>query len=364
MTSDIGTPVRRFLAWWLRELRDSIPGPVQTLMISPSDALEVRLDKNEISFHASRGGTRKELGRIPMKETDDERLARQVRRLVRQAGNAFGSIVLRLPGTKVLRPRADLPIAAAHNMREVLSFEMDRHTPFASDDVLFDFRVAGSDTELERITVDLEVARKSDVETAVGFLRGLGLVPDRVTGPDDRSVVHADMNLLPDSQRPRRSKFLQRLTAAAAVVAILLAGGAFGTWLDGRERILERTETRLAELKVEAGGTARKLETIDRLRNLLSAVAEERARRPLMVEILDELTRRLPDQHWLASLTIRGRDLKISGFSDASSEILRLLDASEMLSDVRFGSPVTRDPRLNTDRFTITAVLSQMPEAQ
>ena len=69
-------------------------------------------------------------------------------------------------------------------------------------DVLFDFRVVGSDPELERIAVDLEVARKSDIEKNLAFLRGLGITPSRVTGPAQRSASHGGMNLLPEAERP------------------------------------------------------------------------------------------------------------------------------------------------------------------
>lgn len=364
MTSDIGSSVRRFLSWWFRELRDSIPGPVRNLMFSPDDDLEIQLDRGEVGFNAIRSGTRTELGWVTYDDSEPGRAARKIRRFVRDAGSSFGSVILRLPSAKVLRPKVDLPIAAAHNLREALSFEMDRNTPFASDEVLFDFRVSGSDAEMERINVDLEVAQKSDVEEAVALLRQLGISPDRVAGPDDGSVVHADMNLLPTSDRPRKSRFLPRLTAATVVVTIILAGVAFGTWLDRRQRTLDRTEARLADLRVDAGTAARALETIDRLRTLLNAVADERRQRPLMIEILHEITVRVPDQHWLTKLTIRGQSLEISGYSGDPAEILRRLNESDMLSDVRFGSPVTRDSRLEMDRFTITAALSQAPEAQ
>ena len=343
MASDISIPVRRFLTWWLGELRASVPRPLSGLLFGSDSVLEVHLDADEIRFDTVRAGRRAELGSVALDGIDAKRLVREVRYFLRPAGSASGRIIVRLPGTKVLRPKADLPTAAALNIRDALSSEMDRHTPFASDEVLFDFRVSGSDPELERIAVDLEVARKSDVEKSVAFLRDLGISPSRVTGPAHRSPAYGEMNLLPEADRPRESRLLPRLTAVAAVAAVIAAGAALYAWIDRQDRLLDRTEARLTELRVAAGGAARKLETIERLNTLLGAVASERGKRPLMVEILGELTARLPDRHWLAELNIRGNVLTISGFSSEPSEILRLLDESEMLNDVRFGSPVTRD---------------------
>jgi hypothetical protein len=49
--------------------------------------------------------------------------------------------ILLMPGDKVLTRPLTLPLAAEENLREVLAFEMDQHTPFMSDDVYYDYLV-------------------------------------------------------------------------------------------------------------------------------------------------------------------------------------------------------------------------------
>ncbi len=63
-----------------------------------------------------------------------------VAKIVRGARARFAEVVLKMPRDKVLRRLVDLPAAAAENLREVLGFEMDRHTPFNADEVYFDYR--------------------------------------------------------------------------------------------------------------------------------------------------------------------------------------------------------------------------------
>ena len=91
---------------------------------------------------------------------------RLCRRLHRMAGKAT-EVVLRLPPEKVLQPTVRLPIAAAERLEEVMAQEMDRHTPFHASEVFYDWRIRGSDLDLEQIFVDLLVARPTLQERAL-----------------------------------------------------------------------------------------------------------------------------------------------------------------------------------------------------
>jgi general secretion pathway protein L len=73
-----------------------------------------------------------------------------------------------------------------------------------------------------------------------------------------------------------------------------------------------------------------------------------------MVSIIDEVTRRIPDQSWLTSYAYQDGMIKLTGYSDDPSNLLRQLEMSEMFSDVRFAAPVTMDSRVERERFNIS----------
>ena len=73
--------------------------------------------------------------------------------------------------------------------------------------------------------------------------------------------------------------------------------------------------------------------------------------------MLDEVSRRLPDETWLVQLSRRGDELIMSGFSSKATALISLLEDSALFSDVQFGAPVTLDRDVNLERFNITAVL-------
>jgi general secretion pathway protein L len=78
-----------------------------------------------------------------------------------------------------------------------------------------------------------------------------------------------------------------------------------------------------------------------------------------MLELLDELTRRIPDDTSLDKLTVTGDRLVMVGQSRAAPALVGLLQASPMLREPALAGAVQADPRSGRDRFTLTANLVQ-----
>ena len=60
-----------------------------------------------------------------------------------------------------------MPAATEENLAQVLSFEMDRLTPFRADEVYFDHRVVGRDAAAATLAVLVAVARRDIVDSRV-----------------------------------------------------------------------------------------------------------------------------------------------------------------------------------------------------
>jgi len=370
MVSENGRYPGRFLAWWFGELRACMPDAISGLLFGATERLEVALGGGKARFVLRRNGDARELGSVALDTKSDKATEKAARRLLRRDHAARGHATLRLPAGQVLRPNVEVPVAAAENLREVLAFEMDRHTPFSADEVLFDFRVAGSDAELQRLNVEVLVARKRDVDQALALAATMGLAPDRVTGPAGDRITGAGaleaetFNLLPRAERPRPSRLIPHLVAATAVVTLVLAGVATGLWFEREQATLERLEARVAELRATTGETGKLEEKVAHLLAVSGYLAGEKRSRPQMVEILDEVTRRLPDEHWLISYSFRDGTVRLAGYSDDPSSVLLLLEQSGLFSEARFAAPVTMDPRIGKERFNMVATVAREEDAQ
>ena len=66
---------------------------------------------------------------------------------------------------------------------------------------------------------------------------------------------------------------------------------------------------------------------------------EKRARGKLL-DVVDEITRLLPDDTWLLELEVRGDEVQMRGETPNAAQLVGLLEASKRLHNARFRSPV------------------------
>jgi general secretion pathway protein L len=346
------TTSSRFFAWWLEELVACIPDRVRALLRrSPSFLLLTPTD-NAAHFTLHRRGRVRQLGDLPLSpETDSKRA---VSDLLDGIGPRHLDVVVNIPASNVLRRRVVLPIEAAENLREVLAFEMDRHTPFKAYDVAYDFRVVDTDVAARKLTVDLVVVPQSMIERAVVIARSFGLTASRIgiveDGPDHgRSFTFRPYDVA-DGTTARRS-----LVVALAVTTAVLAVIAWYLPLYFDHQVSASYEARLGETRAEALHAEELKKRLIAAVNLSRLLTDRREAVPTVTSVLAEVTDRLPDDTWVNQLQLQDGKLTLSGLSPSAAALIAKLEASPLLSDVRFGSPVTPDPDVGGERFNIVA---------
>jgi general secretion pathway protein L len=349
----------RFFAWWLGELSSCLPSGFRGALRRRRAILAIALGEDKARLSLRKGESRRDLGSVTLYRSDAGELRRSFASALRGVSLRAVDIVIELPPERVLRRVVDLPIAAAENLREVLSFEMDRNTPFRAEEVAFDYRIVGTDPAAKRIAVDLAVVPTSLVEQAAALVASFGLVTDRIAIAGEAGDT-SGMNLLPPAVRTEGG-FGRKLSWALATAAVVLAIAAAYLPLYEQQHVLAAYEARLAESRAAAAEA-------DKLKKQ-AAAALERARflvdrrisTPTTLALLKEVTDRLPDDAWLVDLRLHGDQITLSGFSPAAASLIGVLDASRMISQTRFASPVIADPRAGLERFNLSAVIAAEP---
>jgi general secretion pathway protein L len=84
-------------------------------------------------------------------------------------------------------------------------------------------------------------------------------------------------------------------------------------------------------------------------------LAVEKSRQPSMVLLLDDLTRRLPDDTWLERLNFSRGEVSLNGQSSQAAKLLDILQDSTLLRSAALSGPIQPDARSGKDRFNITA---------
>ncbi len=355
--------VSGFFRWWGGEVAACLPARLRERLARGGQRLTIEVSETEVRFSIAKGQEQRSIGEISISAggLSGQRDAGQrdaVARIVRQAGVRSAEVVLQLPRDKVLRRLVDLPAAAAENLREVLGFEMDRHTPFKAEEVYFDYRLEGGDAERKRIKVDLVVVPRAIADLAVRLTSSWGLDPDRLAAGEEAASGARPFNLLPPGVARSRGGFGQRLTWALFALACLLSATAIYLPLEHKREILAATEVELAWAKAEAVQVDELRDQVQEILERGSFVVQRKRSERGVTELLDELTRLLPDHTWVLKFGLRDGRLSLSGYSAKPSSLIGLLEQSEMLTEVRFSSPVTMDQKIGLERFNLTATMT------
>lgn len=337
------------LGWWGRALASWLPHRWRSLLGLTQDRLLLsrRDDQLSLAWQSTEG--MRELAQLPLplEAADlDGLLGRRMAGLPRW---------LLLPADMVLRRPLVLPAAAADRLRDVVRFEIDRQTPFGADEVCYDasLRQRREDGQLE---VDLVVIPRSRFDAALaplGSLAGeLGGVD--VTGP---GAMPLGVNLLAPAERRMRQAPMRGWHLALVSFALVAVVFAAWTVLDNRRDAADAFEASLRARTEQARRVAAQRQQLVDLVEGMNALERARAQRPTAVEVLDELSRRLPDGTYLEKMSIEGDRLVLIGLSQEASSLVAKLQGSPLWRSPALSGALQPDQARRRDRFTLTAQL-------
>ncbi len=92
----------------------------------------------------------------------------------------------------------------------------------------------------------------------------------------------------------------------------------------------------------------KEIEAINKEQSLIEGFKQEK---PLMIDLLRELTNIIPKNAWLSRVKIAGNQINLEGYSPSASGLVEILEASPYFQKVEFSSPTFRDARLNIGSF-------------
>ena len=133
--------LRGFLAWWGAGLAAWLPSSWRQALAASMDRLLLQLQGDGLELRRQGDGGLQAVANLPVQPASGEGIDPLAGVLTRQAAELPRWLLL--PAASGLRRPLLLPAAARERLREVLGFEIERQTPFAAGDVLYDGRVLG-----------------------------------------------------------------------------------------------------------------------------------------------------------------------------------------------------------------------------
>jgi general secretion pathway protein L len=322
-----------------------------------------------------------EAARVPM-GSDPAAIAQAGRALIealprRASGGGAVKIVISLPRSQVLRKQLTLPAAVEENLKEALAYDLDRHTPFRADQLYFDAVVIGRDLANRQIKVDWAAALKTAVDAARRHAETWGALVVGVTPeapePGSATVVPparwSKLNLLPDEERPEPVLWRrpQILLPAALLVATALVAVALPIW-QKRDYAIALTQI-TEQARVQAAASDALRQQLDQTTGDYNFALGKKYAFPSTVQLLDDVTRILPDDTWLTQFEVKSvpkgkeprRDFLLRGESGNAGRLVSALEDSKMFEQAAPRSPTTKIQPGPGEVFDLGAQVKPLP---
>lgn len=346
------SPLPGFLRWWGGELTQLLPARLRAFVERGPDVLW--LSVNPTALGARRVRTGAVLATIPADLPSD---VQRVTFAKACAGTDPDDrrLVLVVTAATVLYRRLVLPIAAAADPRKVVGYELDRQTPFKPDQVYYDVRVSKDAVPTGQVALDLYAAPRAELDPMLERLAVIGARPDAIDVQRADGLL-AGVDLLPAEHRPQRVDKRRRLNWILAAVCVLLVVVVLAQWLGNRRAALAHMQDEVAAMRAQATHS-------EQLRaQLVAAVAASRflvkrkAANPPPLQLLDDLTRRLPPTAWLDTLTLDDSGgLDIKGEAAHAAALVDTLGGSKDFTEPKLQGVIQPDPATGKERFELVA---------
>jgi general secretion pathway protein L len=128
--------------------------------------------------------------------------------------------------------------------------------------------------------------------------------------------------------------------------------------LDNRRDAHAATEARVAATRAQAMQARRARNALKGSVDAANFLARKRSQQPTMLELLDDLTRRIPDSTYVEKISITDGSVLLIGQSQQASALVGLLQGSPLILRPTLTGSVQTDPRSGKERFTLSAVVA------
>ena len=336
-----------FWAWWTAQLDPLVPA-------APRAALARRRMRTLIAFdgdHATVWRPVLEQGRAMMKPGMTIPLSGDAA-AVHAAGRAaiaslapmvYGGsastprVVIALPAREVLRKTIELPAAVEENLRQALTYDLDRHTPFKADELYFDAVISRRDAARGIVHVDLAAVRRTAVDPALKHVAAWGADVTGLVPASADMAAPSRVNLLPHAMRPSRSLWRRwQLWVPLAMVALLVLTAIVIPLWQKRDYAIQlnsladqaRAQAAISEtLRTELDGKVADFNT----------ALERKYAYPGALQTLDYVSKLLPDDTWLTQFELKSvtkgkdvqREVLVRGETGNAGRLVQLFEDSQ-----------------------------------
>lgn len=347
------SPAPAFFAWWGGELAACLPARWRAAFGSGATWYLLRAEGAE--WRVNRAGAAPVLAR--WRDDDPVPTPQATLAAAWQGVDAVDRrLAVLLPPDEVLRRVLQVPLAARPRLQQVVGYELDRQTPFTAAQVYCTVRETAQPAPAGQLAVELFVVRRDTLDPLLARLATLGIGIDAVDVP--AGDARTGINLLPADRTLRRTRPRLRLNLALGAACVLLLGLLMGAWRHNREAALAQMQTQVDAMHGAAAQVAALRKQWQDDVGAAGFLAQRKARRPSVLAVLLDLTKRLPASAWLERFSLDdGGQIGFQGQSPQAAGLLDRLKGSALIDNASFQGSIQADPASGKERFYMVAQL-------
>ena len=358
LNKNVNIQIKPFLRWWGRELTFLVPFKIRQFFHTPCRAIIILPTNDSLTLCYEVDGKQEILTTIAREDVTTQNIAT----LLDEARFKNAIFILRLSSQDALCKSLTLPFAAQSNIHQVVSYELDRYTPFNVNQVYFATHIAQIDMDADLLEVQLLLTPKKTLETLYKQCKELGILVQYVdveNYPNDLDDIYQAYNLLPPHLQTKRTNTPRRIMLGLMILLGVLSFTSLilPVWLE--YQAVNALQMKIAKIEKEAKAVKTLQADIETLNEENQSLIALKTAMPTVVSVLNELSTLMHDDSWLAYLQYGDGQLQLQGESPAASNLLADLEASDYFAKVNFASPVTQDKASGVERFQISAELTK-----
>ncbi len=270
-------------------------------------------------------------------------------------------VVISVDLERCLVRQVKLPQSAMGKIGAILDLDLARLTPFAPGDVFSGWINHGPFGADSNLNIDHVIIRKDIIAGAIEAVRNRGAKPTGIfvrdgTGPALPLALAIDGSPF----RASLMKLWTRLTAASFSALVLGAATFAAVVLVRQSQILESIEAQNVSIEKDAAEVRGRLEHIKAKSSEILSLQARKSGTATRLEIIEELSRALPDDAFLSGVSMDSNRLVVDGSAKSPEPLISLLETSAVFQNVSFVSPVFRNPGEEKSHFSIRLELEAL----
>jgi general secretion pathway protein L len=265
-------------------------------------------------------------------------------------------VTLELPADEVVVQHISVPARAREFLSGVVHNQIERLSPWPTDQVVYGFDAAASAKDPETLEASVLIMPRANVERARSELAARGVTVDRIAvrvASGEAPVILWSRHELGAGSGPDR---IRRMIGAALLAAVAVTAGVSAWSLISASAISSESEEvaeRAASLQRQLQGTrpasgGAALDPAERAWSMKETM-------PSGMLLLETLSRALPDNAYLTELSLQKSVLRVVGLTSDAPALVAPLQEIGSLTEVHFFAPTTRGPDGRSYWFHIEA---------